>query len=270
VFWKHFNHFLSTSIKARLLIEVTAPRFCKATMLNPFDAGILSFLNGFAHRSWLVDGLLRLVSENYLFKGAVPAALMWWVWFRRDERTSGRRQLLLSSLFAGFLALVVSRGLAQSLPFRERPLHNPAVHFQLPYGEIRSTLIGWSSFPSDHAALFFALGTAFFFVSRTIGILALLHAFFMVCLPRVYLGFHYPSDIVVGAVIGVASAWVSQRLAVWSAAPRAAIEWTDAHPQMSYALLFFVTFQIAIGFDSVRQVGQFVWSMYRAGGASLH
>jgi undecaprenyl-diphosphatase len=239
-------------------------------MLNSFDTGIISFFNGFAHRSWTFDTLIGLVSENYLFKGAVPAGLIWWGWFRTDKRTPNNRERLLSGLLAGFLALVVARGLAETLPFRERPLRNPAVHFQLPYGGVQTMLIGWSSFPSDHAAVFFALATTSCFISRTAGILALCHAFFIVCLPRIYLGYHYPTDILVGALIGVGVACLTQRLALRTAAARPVMEWIDKHPAISYALLFFVTFQIAISFDSVRQVGHFVLSVWRAGTAATH
>jgi undecaprenyl-diphosphatase len=205
-----------------------------------------------------------------LLKGAVPGGLFWWGWFRKDQRTPKSRELLLSGLFAGLLALVVARGLAETLPFRERPLQNPAVHFQLPYEGVQTTLIGWSSFPSDHAAVFFALATTFCFISRTAGILALCHAFFIVCLPRIYLGYHYPTDILAGAIVGIGAAYLSQRLALRTAAPRRSLEWIDRQPSISYALLFLVTFQIAISFDSVRQLAHFVFAVWRAGSAAPH
>ncbi len=237
-------------------------------MLNPFDAGIIAFLNGFAHRSWTLDRVVDLVSDNYLLKGAVPASLIWWGWFRKGERASRNRELLLSGLIAGFLAFVVARGFAEILPFRERPMHNAALHFQLPYGEIATTLIGWSSFPSDHAAVFFALAMAICFVSRPAGIFALCHAFFIICLPRIYMGFHYPTDILVGALIGIGAACLLQRVTLHANVTRPAMDWIEKHPEISYALLFLVTFQIAASFDSIRKLGHFVVSLWKAGAAS--
>jgi undecaprenyl-diphosphatase len=237
-------------------------------MLNSFDAVVISFLNGFAHRSWTLDRVVDLVSDNYLLKGAVPASLIWWGWFRKGERASRNRALLLSGLIAGFFAFVVARACAEILPFRERPLHNAALHFQLPYGEIANTLIGWSSFPSDHAAVFFALAMAIYFVSRTAGIFALCHAFFIICLPRIYLGFHYPTDILVGALIGVSTACLLQRLTLRTDATRPAMDWIERRPEISYALLFFVTFQIAVSFDSIRKIGHFVVAIWHASAAS--
>jgi undecaprenyl-diphosphatase len=238
--------------------------------VNPFDVSIISFLNGFAHRSWTFDTIIDLISINYLFKGAVVACLIWWAWFRKGEDTSKNRELLLCGLIAGFFAFVFSRGLADTLPFRERPLHNPALHFQLPYGASEASLIGWSSFPSDHAAVFFALATTIFFVSRAAGILALCHAFFIVCLPRIYLGYHYPTDILGGAFIGIGAASFSQITALRTAAASPAMRWMEKYPGISHAFLFLVTFQIAINFDSVRQIGHFLSSLLKAGAVTPH
>jgi membrane-associated phospholipid phosphatase len=233
--------------------------------LNPFDAAILHYLNGFAHRSWNFDHFVGLVAISHLFKGAVPACLIWWAWFRKGEEGSEDREFLISGLAAAFLALLVARGLADTLPFRPRPIHDPAIHFQLPYGSNATTLIGWSSFPSDHAALFFALATGIYFVSRSAGILALCHALFIVCLPRIYLGYHYPTDILGGVVIGIGAATLLSVAALRKAAAGPAARWISRYPGASYAFLFFVTFQVSTNFDSVREVGHFLWSALRSG-----
>jgi undecaprenyl-diphosphatase len=232
--------------------------------LNPFDASILHFLNGLAHRSWNFDHFVGLVAVSHLFKGAVPACLIWWAWFRTGEQGSEDREFLICGLAAAFLALLVARGLAHTLPFRLRPIHDAAVHFQLPYGSSATTLLGWSSFPSDHAAIFFALATAIFLVSRPAGILALSHALFIVCLPRIYLGYHYPTDILGGALIGIASATLWSAAALRKAAVGPTVRWISRYPGASYAFLFLVTFQVSTNFDSVREVGHFLWSALRA------
>lgn len=56
--------------------------------------------------------------------------------------------------------------------------------------------------PSDHAVLFFALATSILFLHRTGGLLLLLHATLVVGLPHVFMGYHYPSETMAGAVIG--------------------------------------------------------------------
>ena len=56
------------------------------------DSAILEWINGFAGRSPALDGLVWLLADNALFKGAVFMAACWWLWFRRAENEeAGRR-----------------------------------------------------------------------------------------------------------------------------------------------------------------------------------
>jgi membrane-associated phospholipid phosphatase len=58
-----------------------------------------------------------------------------------------------------------------------------------------------SSFPSDHATFAFAVATGLFLTRRTWGIGAGVFAA-LVAFSRVYVGAHYPLDVVAGAAIG--------------------------------------------------------------------
>ncbi len=58
------------------------------------------------------------------------------------------------------------------------------------------------SFPSAHATSSFAVATAMTRVEPLVGALAFLLAFAL-ALGRPYLGMHYPSDVLAGAVLGV-------------------------------------------------------------------
>jgi undecaprenyl-diphosphatase len=66
---------------------------------------------------------------------------------------------------------------------------------------------GDPSFPSDHATAAFAIAFAVFFVSRRVGT-GFLVAATLVALSRVFVGLHYPSDVVAGVLIGAGSAWL--------------------------------------------------------------
>lgn len=100
------------------------------------------------------------------------------------------------------LALLLSRGfLTEIIRYfagRKRPF--AALEFE-PLIEQSAT----SAFPSGHAAIFFALAVAAWFINRKwgywLGVLALVNG-----VARVIAGVHWPSDILAGAVVGIISA----------------------------------------------------------------
>jgi undecaprenyl-diphosphatase len=224
--------------------------------MNQFDVAIVSFLNSFARRSHAFDTLMSVVESNYLIKGGVVTALLWWVWFQSDDQQDERRGAVLSGVIACIAAIVAGRTLALTLPFRERPLRNLAFQFRTPYGVDEHTLIHWSSFPSDHAALFFALATSIFFVSRRAGILAYVHALFVVCFTRIYLGFHYPTDILAGALLGIGIASLFNTITIRKTIAKPTLRWLHGHPASFYASFFLLTSQISVMFDPLRQLGR--------------
>ena len=105
-------------------------------------------------------------------------------------------------LWESFVAAVLSRGIVTELIrfFWEKP--RPFVEQNIaPLIEHTAS----SSFPSGHAALFFALGTILYFYNKKAGVVFLLGAA-VLSSARVFAFLHWPSDIVVGALIGIASA----------------------------------------------------------------
>ena len=88
--------------------------------------------------------------------------------------------------------------------FRVRPLNELRLLSIVHYGMDNSNWKQLSSFPSDHAALFFTLAVGIYFASRRAGWFCFIYySLLFICLPRVYLGEHYPTDIVAGAAIGM-------------------------------------------------------------------
>ncbi len=171
--------------------------------MNHFDIEIISFLNQFSQLSRTVDSTVKFISGNHLIKGGVLLIIFWWGWFRVNKHQLLVQVHLVSTLFGCFIAMVLARALALLLPFRLRPLHEESLVFMPPYGMKLTELEGWSSFPSDHAVLFYALSAGMFYISRKVGIFALvyttlLYTTLFIGLPRVYLGLHYPTDIVRG------------------------------------------------------------------------
>jgi undecaprenyl-diphosphatase len=168
---------------------------------------------------------------------------------------------------AAFTALCVARLLAVVLPFRARP-------FEIAGGDPTAAyraLERWSAFPSDHAALFFALATGIAVMSRRLGALALIHAVVVITLPRLYLGLHYPTDMLAGAAIGALCALAATRERVWRCCAPPILAWSEGrHAPWFGAVAFVVTFEIATLFDSVRSGARLLLPVVRPALTGAH
>jgi undecaprenyl-diphosphatase len=217
--------------------------------MNPFDAHVIRFLNQFAHRSWAFDTFVREMGSNYLLKTGLIMTLLYWVWFREDKKSGDHRETLVFGLTASCAAVLAARALSFALPFRERPLRNPDLHFALPHSVGLNAIEGWSSFPSDNATLFFGVASCIFLVSRRAGILALCHTILVVAFARVYLGYHYPTDILGGAAIGIGAVSLIHIPSVRTAITRLPMQWLRTHPQSFQTAICVLVFLIATTFE---------------------
>jgi undecaprenyl-diphosphatase len=233
-------------------------------MTADLDVAVVLFLNQFARASWTFDHLIGFVSQSHLMKGGVVTALVWWTWFGSHKDRDLVRGHIIATLVGAVMAIGVGRGLALTLPFRPRPVHDPAVDFLLPYGARAGMLDSWSSFPSDHAVLFFALAAGLWFAWRRVGSLAMLYAVVVISLPRVYLGLHYPTDILVGALIGIGIATLANWHVIRLLVARPALRWLRASPSSFYAFLFILTFQISVLFTDGRDLAGLLYTLLSA------
>jgi undecaprenyl-diphosphatase len=226
-----------------------------------FDSSVFHWINQFAGHSHAFDAVMVLFSESHFLKGGAVMAMFWYLWFRGKEDHDLRREVLLVNLLSCIVVIIAARTLATFLPFRERPLQTSDLGFRLPLTMNSNTLIHWSSFPSDHAAMFFASATGLWFVDRRWGVLAGVYVLFVICLPRIYVGLHYPTDILAGAILGAGIAalaeviigrhWRGQWFTFW---------WSRRRPVL-YALLFLLCYQIATLFDDIRLISGLLMSL---------
>ncbi len=232
--------------------------------MNAFDGTILRAAARISDTSPDFDLLVSFISSNHLFKGFVVMAAIWWIWFRDPAQPNVREQVMVT-LLAGLVALFVARLLAHELPFRVRPFAMP--EFANDFVLSRRRLAGleeWSSMPSDHATLFAALATGAWFAWRRLGLALWAYAILVIFVPRIYLGMHYPTDIVAGAVIGIAIAWVLHLSPIRTAIAKPFMQWEVRAPGSFYACAYLLTAQIAVLFDPVRHVARFAADMAAA------
>jgi undecaprenyl-diphosphatase len=224
--------------------------------LNNFDLSISSFINGFAHRSFRFDEFVVFVSRSNLLKGGVVIGLICWLWFQ-DSDIRRKREILLAAMIASFPALAIARVLSWVF-FRPRPLNEARFLFRVPYGGTAVQWEGISSFPSDHAVLFFALATGILFVSRRAGWFTFVYVSIAICLPRLFLGQHYTTDILAGAVIGISMVCLANLSAIQKALTRWPLQWLDARPGQFYCFSFILTYQMAELFNPTLNMLKFI------------
>ena len=220
-------------------------------MILEFDRWIYNFFNEFAG-NWLLDHIAGEEEMNSLFKGGLFVALYWYFWFRSGPAQTQRRRTILSILIGTLTALTLNRTIAFLSPFRIRPMQEPSLPhhpFSIP---ISPNIEQWSAFPSDTATYFFALALGLAYLSRRLAVPVMLYTAVWICLPRIYLGLHYTSDIVAGAAIGIATVWAAIRND-WlqsSVAPRILAH--ESNTGLFYGAAFLLSFELACLFDHIR------------------
>lgn len=156
------------------------------------------------------DAFWWMVSAKWSSLLLVLALL--WILMRQN-----RRHALLVLLMVAVAVLVadqVSSGLIKHLVERLRPTHDPslenAVHV------INGYRGGMYGFVSSHAANFFAIATLVTLIMRRGLVAAALYSWGLVqCYSRIYLGVHYPGDILGGMIVGLLAGWLVWCLMRW-------------------------------------------------------
>ncbi len=250
---------------AALAVLLAAAWIVAATARAEVDYPLIRLLNRGARVVPVLDKALVWLTAEYLMSGVVFMSLVWGCWFAAGA--AGRRGMILSGTVAAFLSGMASRVLQLSLPTHARPMHDLALGMVLPVSVDPSRLNHWSSFPSDHAAVQFGLATVVLLEWRRLGIAALAWAVLQNG-ARVYLGVHFPTDVLGGAALGVMVVLLAQQPAA-----RRAGAWVASLEHRGrgwfYMAAFFISYQIATLFDEVREAAAAALTMLHHGGGGF-
>jgi len=169
-----------------------------------------------------------------------------------DKGDLGRKKRICRVFVVVALSLVINRGISSALPYRDRPMYS--IGANAPTFEWHADLEHWSSFPSDNATYLFAIAASLWLISRRWGLLFGVFAAFA-ALARVFLGIHYPSDIVVGALIGIVTSVVFNREMVRKRLAAPVLAWEARYPPYFYGLFFLALAEMSGGFPNTRRIG---------------
>jgi undecaprenyl-diphosphatase len=170
---------------------------------------IQDWINDSAGKVGAFDALMKLSANDLVY--AVPVLLLM-LWFIPATNRALNQRLA----FAIFAAVLFSLGLASGL--------GHLYHEARPFVSDSSTklLVSHSSdnsFPSEHAVFIFSVAGVVVWWHRKLG-LALLWAALLVGVARIYVGVHWPLDIVTSALVGLVVGALCARLVPLLSAPQ--------------------------------------------------
>jgi undecaprenyl-diphosphatase len=119
---------------------------------------------------------------------------------------------MLIGLLAACVATVLSVWIQHHLVTHVRPLLDPTLHLQNIHPDFDPDWHNFDSFPSDTATLFFSIVTVIFLEHRIAGGIAFIWSLVTVGITRVALGWHYPSDVAGGLLLGVTCVYLFTRI----------------------------------------------------------
>lgn len=155
------------------------------------DLTILAALNGLAGKSALLNGLLVFVAQYAVYLLALPLlALTFGFGLKHSDRTT-----VVVSLLGLALSLLVARQIGHAISGTRPFVTEPWVVQLLAHKAD-------SGMPSNHAAGAFALAAGVLWSHRRTGAVMLALGL-LVALGRVAVGVHWPSQVFVGALLGM-------------------------------------------------------------------
>lgn len=158
---------------------------------SDINTSLFLHVNHFAQKTEWAHGLMKLIA-NYGILFFFLLLILGWLYSRRHDYTK-----LAAVVWAGIGTLVAVA------------INQPIVHYfheARPYTSLQGILVlahrsADFGFPSDHSTMAGAVTAGLFLVNPLLGFVSLAFAF-VLAFSRIYIGAHYPYDVVVGLALG--------------------------------------------------------------------
>lgn len=164
------------------------------------DTSVFLWINSLAGRVPPVDEFFKGIANDY-FLPIISCLMLVALWFGTKDIT--QRRINQKAIIAAVISIGIASGLValcnhfyfRARPFTELPTREVHLLFYKPTD---------SSFPSNFAAILFAIALPIFLKNGKYGLI-LLSIAVLGGFARIYVGIHYPLDILGGVVFGALS-----------------------------------------------------------------
>ncbi len=177
--------------------------------LIEYDKAVLRLLNGY-HTPWL-DPVMLLLTETIAW---LPLFIfLLYIVFKEYKKESWI--ILVGIGVTILLADQVTASVMKPYFARLRPSREPTLEGLIHL--VEGYTGGQFGFASSHAANTFGIATFFFLVfgSKKPWVIWLFVWAAFMTYTRIYLGVHYPGDILVGGLVGMLSGWIGFKSTLW-------------------------------------------------------